>query len=192
MIRYVATEIPERLYRIPIEQYHTFIEAGGFEPDARVELIDGLLVEMSPRTKEHEQAIDWLLKWLAKSLDHDRFQHGAGRALTLGNSEPEPGLVVFRPSVRRPYHPGTAQLVVEVSVSSLHHDLVTKRCVYASAGVREYWVVDISGRRVVRHCQPAGERYRLVEELGAGATLMAVALELPAIELAELFAAAHA
>src|SRR5207302_1817196 len=43
--------------------------------------------------------------------------------------------------------PTTADLVVEVADSSLQFDTNEKRLLYARAGIREYWVVDINGRR---------------------------------------------
>src|SRR4051812_9497280 len=82
MIRSLATEIEmDRLYRMPLDEYHRLIEAGGFE-GMRLELIDGLIVEMSPKSREHDQAIAWLTHWLARNLDHDRFRFGSGLALT--------------------------------------------------------------------------------------------------------------
>jgi hypothetical protein len=45
------------------------IESGGFDEDTRVELIDGLLVDMSPKTAENENAIAWLAERLFDSVD---------------------------------------------------------------------------------------------------------------------------
>ncbi len=56
----------------------------------------------------------------------------------------------------------------------------------------EYWVVDVEGRRIVRHREPRPSGYRLVDELHEGIQLSASALELPPLDTRELFAAAHA
>jgi Uma2 family endonuclease len=55
---HVAVEtLPTDLHRISAEEYHRLIEAGGFDEEARIELIDGLLVDMSPKSPAHENAI---------------------------------------------------------------------------------------------------------------------------------------
>jgi Uma2 family endonuclease len=177
-----------QVHRMSLDEYHQLIEAGGFDEDARVELIDGLLVDMSPKTREHELAIAWLNRWLILAVDADRFIATVGMPLTLERSEPEPDLIVFAHDARRPYHPATAELVIEVSVSSLRHDLLIKAPLYAAAGVAEYWVVDVEGRRVVRHRDPSGGHYGAVDEVRD--VLVASTLELPPLDLSELFAAA--
>ena len=85
---------------------------------ARVELIDGLLVDMSPKTAAHENAIAWLLDRLIDSLDRDRFQIRVSAALTIGMSEPEPDIIVIERDAPRRRHPATAALVIEVAVSA--------------------------------------------------------------------------
>ena len=53
-------------------------------------------------------------------------------------------------------HPTTATLVVEVADTSLREDLTEKAERYATAGVADYWVLDLDGRRllVLRDPQP--------------------------------------
>ena len=60
------------------------MEAGVFDEDARVELIDGLLVDMSRKTRTHENPIAWLNQLLVLSLDLTRFQVRVGAPLTIG------------------------------------------------------------------------------------------------------------
>jgi Uma2 family endonuclease len=47
----------EELHRYSLDAYHRLIEAGAFDEDERVELLEGLLVRMSPKTPRHERAI---------------------------------------------------------------------------------------------------------------------------------------
>jgi Uma2 family endonuclease len=186
----VAAEPPTPLHRFSLEEYHRLIEAGGFDEDARIELIDGLLVDMSPKSPAHENAIAWLLKLLVRSLDLDRFEVRVSAALTTGNSEPEPDIMVIEPDAPRPYHPGTAALIIEVAASSQRRDLRHKPPIYASAGVPDYWVVDLDAGRVVVHGSPRDGAYDRIEIVGAGGELVASRLELPPISVAELLAAA--
>jgi Uma2 family endonuclease len=186
----VAVDLPTPLHRFSLEEYHRLIESGAFDEDTRMELIDGLLVDMSAKTAPHENAIAWLLKLLVRSLDLDRFEVRVSAALTTGTSEPEPDIMVIEPDAPRPYHPGTAALIIEVAVSSQKRDLRHKPPIYAKAGVPDYWVVDLDAGRVVVHGSPCDGAYERTEVVGAGGELVASRLELPPISVAELLAAA--
>ena len=155
-----------------------------------MELIDGLLVDMSPKSPAHENAIAWLLKLLVRSLDLDRFEVRVRAALTTGTSEPEPDIMVIEPDAPRPYHPGTAALIIEVAVSSQKRDLRHKPPIYANAGVPDYWVVDLDAGRVVVHGSPRDGAYEHTEIVGTGGELVASRLDLPPISVAELLASA--
>lgn len=168
------------------------IESGGFDEDSHIELLEGLLVRMSPRTREHENAIEWLNDWLMFRIDRKHYKVRVASSLTLDDSEPEPDLAVIPVGVARPYHPATASLVVEVAVSSLRRDLMQKTTPYARAGVLEYWVIDLAGRRAVVHRRPGDDGYAESFVVGAGDELTAASVELPPLELGELLRAAGA
>src|SRR6478609_4239363 len=78
----------DALLPLSLENYHRLVEAGGFEGE-RVELLDGLLVRMSPKSEGHEAATEFLLEWLMSHVDLERYIVGCQRALTIGDSEPE-------------------------------------------------------------------------------------------------------
>jgi len=179
----------EPLHRYTSDEYHRLIEAGGFDEGARVELIDGLLVEMSPKSREHELAVERLLDWLA-DRDRSRFRLRAAAPLSLADgTEPEPDVAVVAAGVADPYHPAGAELVVEVAVSSQRRDLLVKALRYAAAHVPVYLVVDLDARRVIEHTDPRDGVYRSVGEVEQlDARLPGVAV-LPA---ADVFAAAFA
>jgi Uma2 family endonuclease len=181
-----------QVHRLSTDEYHRLVEAGGFDEDARVELIDGLLADMSPKTREHENAVAWLARRLMVGIDPERYQLRVGSPLTLEGSEPEPDLAVIRHDAPRPYHPATAALVIEVSVSSLQRDLARKPSLYAAAEVDEYWVIDLEGRRAVVHRRPRGHGYAEVAEVGAGGELVPAGLDVPPVRLDDLLRAAAA
>jgi Uma2 family endonuclease len=54
-------------------------------------------------------------------------------------------------------------LVVEVSDTIVRHDETTKRDLYARAGVREYWVLDIDGRQLRVHRNPSNGKFTHVQ-----------------------------
>lgn len=179
----------DELHRFSLEEYHRLIEAGAFDEDLRAELIDGLLIDMGAKTPAHEAAIMWLNRWLILSSS-ERYEVGVGRPLTLDPSEPEPDLTVVERGAPAPYHPSTAALVIEVSVSSLAYDLGVKAAVFAAAGIPDYWVVDVEGRRVVVHRKPSADGYRERFDAVAGDNLRAVAVDLPPLPVGELLDAA--
>jgi Uma2 family endonuclease len=186
----VAIDLPSPLHRISPEEYGRLVEAGVFDEGARVELIDGLIVDMSPRTAAHENAIAWLNEVLVLALDLDRFQVRVGASLSIASSQPEPDIAVIERAVPRPYHPGTAALVIEVAVSSQRRDLRHKPRIYASAGVPVYWVADLDAGRAVAHSSPRGGAYERVDVVGPDGELDAAHLALPPVSVAELLAAA--
>jgi len=187
-----ATLDIDHVHRLSLDEYHRLIESGGFDEDARLELIDGLLVDMSPKTREHENAIAWLARRLMTETDPNFYDVRVASALTLERSEPEPDLIVIPGDVPRPYHPATAALVIEVSVSSLRRDLVRKPALYAAAGIDEYWVIDLEGRRAVVYRQPRGDGYADVVEVGPEDELVAASLDIGVIALEDVLRAAEA
>ena len=88
--------------------------------------------------------------------------------LVLGQeTDPEPDLAVV-PGRPRDYtgHPTTADLVVEVADSSLDFDTNEKRLLYARAGIREYWVVDVNARKLLVYRDPQAGDYATQQALG--------------------------
>lgn len=182
---------PEEIHRLSIEEYHQLIESGGLDESTRVELIDGLVVDMSPRSPQHENAIQWLIDWLVRNLDHERLQFRIAGSLTLGNSEPEPDVAVLDRTPPKMAHPSHARLVIEVAVSSRDRDLRTKPAIYA-AYVDEYWVIDLERRCLVIHRDPSDGAYREVQVLPGAAAPEPQAVPIAPLDADELFAAAFA
>ena len=182
----------DELYRLSTDDYHRLIEAGAFEDFPSCELIDGLLVRKDMKSREHENAIAWLARWLMFGVDQERFEVRVAGSLTLDGSEPEPDLAVIPRAASRPYHPATAALVIEVSVSSLRRDLKRKAALYAQASVNEYWVFDVGGRRVVVHRALRDGSHAEVHEVRAGGRIAGAPADLPELDVDELLDAAHA
>ena len=178
---------PSELHRLSIDDFGS----GGLDDDSRVELIDGLLVDMSPKTPRHENAISWLIDWLIGHLDLSEYQLRITAPLTIGTSEPEPDVAVIDRRAPIDEHPKRARLVIEVAVSSKERDLVTKPRIYAPA-VDEYWVVDLEQRCVVVHRDPGAEGYASVVSIPSGEQVEARSIELGVLPTGELFAAALA
>lgn len=180
---------PSEIHRLSIAEYHQMVHSGLLDEDTRVELIDGLVVDMSPRSPQHENALRWLITWMFGHLDIARYELMITGSLTLGNSEPEPDVAVLQRTPPTHEHPSHALLVIEVAVSSRDRDLRTKPTIYAPH-VDEYWVVDLERRCVVLHRRAAGGVYGEVTIAPRGETLAAEAVDLGELASDELFAAA--
>ena len=72
-----------------------------------------------------------------------------------------------------------------VAVSSLPVDLAVKAPLYASAGIAEYWVLDLNGRRAIVHREPGANGYAQRFEVLADGQLVSTALPLPPLQIAE-------
>jgi Uma2 family endonuclease len=68
------------------------------------------------------------------------------------------------------------RLLIEVSDSTLNIDLGRKADLYAKHGIPEYWVVDIEGKRILRHSGPGEGGYRVCNEVAFGVPLVAVTI----------------
>jgi Uma2 family endonuclease len=178
------------VHRLSADEYHRLIESGGLDENTRIELIEGLILDMSPKSPGHENVIAFLMRRLFAGVDLDRYEIRAAAPLSLGDSEPEPDLIVFEHEIPRPYHPETAALVIEVAVSSQRRDLRVKPSVYARANVPVYWVIDLDDRRAVAHSDPADGTYNHVQVLAERDRLAAPHIGLAPIAVADVLGAA--
>jgi Uma2 family endonuclease len=155
--------LADRLHRFTVEEYRALPAAGLLAPDARVELLEGVIVDMTPIGPEHCFSVGQLMEWLMRLAGkgwHVRCQ----QPISDGNSEPQPDVTVVR-GVARDYidhHPGAGEvgLVLEVADSSLAIERGVKLRVYAAAGIPEYWIVHLAKRQieVLRDPYPAKGR----------------------------------
>jgi Uma2 family endonuclease len=121
----------------------------GWFAGQRVELIEGEIVVLSPQKFAHGQVADRVTE-LMRGLFGNGFWVRMQLPLDLGeNSEPEPDVSVVR-GRREDFteHLRTAELVIEVSDTTLAYDRREKASLYASAGIADYWVVNLVQRQV--------------------------------------------
>lgn len=148
-------------------EFHRFGDMGLFE-GRRAMLIDGVILEEGPMNPPHAITLGLVEETLRTAfLSGWWLRHQS--PLILGQDiDPEPDLAVV-PGRPRDYtgHPTTADLVVEVADSSLDFDTNEKRLLYARAVIREYWVVDINGRRLIVYRDPQASDYANQQVLGS-------------------------
>jgi Uma2 family endonuclease len=77
-------------------------------------------------------------------------------------------------------------LLIEVADSSINFDTNEKRLLYARAGIRDYWVVDINGRRLLVYRDPQSGDYATQLVLGATDTVWPLAAPAAVVRVADL------
>lgn len=153
-----------------IDDYHLMIKSGVLD-NRSVELIEGEIIEVSPETPLHRFTNDSNAEYLREKL--------AGLAkvfeshpITLNNSEPEPDIAIVRlPNTNyltcHPY-PEDIYWLIEISNTTLEDDLNRKKRIYASAGINEYWIVDLRNTELIIFRNPSGNDYKTKTTLNKG------------------------
>ena len=172
---------------LSIEAYHSLGEMG-LIPE-KTELIHGQVYPKMPKSPLHRLLVLRLLQLLQARLPAGHFLQSE-QPLTLTDSEPEPDVSIVCGSLEDfpRSHPTTAELVVEVCVTSHDYDR-DKLSAYAAAGVKEAWLVLGPERQVEVFRQPEGGRYAESQVLPADAILASAALPGVTVPLKELFGA---
>lgn len=142
-------------HRFTVDAYHRMLESGILSEDDHVELLEGVIVEMSPQGAAHADVITNLTQLLVMSLGKS-FRVRPQLPLTLDDqNEPEPDIAVVPAGAKRTgEHPHHALLVVEVASGSLARDRAVKAQLYAHALIPEYWLVDTERRRIEVYRDP--------------------------------------
>lgn len=150
-------------HRLTVADYYRMGEAGIFAPDARVELIEGEIVDMAPIGARHGSAVKRLNAMLVAAVG-SRAVVSVQDPLRLSDlSEPEPDLMLLKPRADfyADAHPGAADvlLLIEVADTSARYDCEIKLPLYARHGVPEVWIVDLPARLLRLYREPLGEDY---------------------------------
>jgi Uma2 family endonuclease len=139
---------PQR-HRITVHEYHRMAEIGVLAPDARVELIEGEIIDMALIGKDHQSIVDQLNRALVRAVEDRAIVRVQGSVRLDKWSEPQPDVVLLAPRpdfYRSEFALGTdALLVIEVSDTTLRYDRDRKVPLYAQHGVPEVWIVDVRG-----------------------------------------------
>jgi Uma2 family endonuclease len=154
-------------FRWKAEQYESLFSLGVLT-QGNYELIQGDIVEKMPIKDAHAYVITLLFGLFSGFLG---FPVLRSQFTLWMDSEtlPEPDFAVLS----TPHPTLTAQgylqpidmrLLVEVSDATLDCDLTTKARLYARAGIAEYWVVDVTGRRLLIHGLPGSDGYTQVTQ----------------------------
>lgn len=141
----------EVLAKWPVDSYHCMITMRVLA-GLRVELLAGDIIEMSSETPLHYTVARRGSKYIEELL--------AGRAevrlngpITLPESESAPDVAVVRSpeSTYLTRHPNADDIfwLIEIATANFKLDVDTKSAIYAAADIQEYWILDLSDRKLV-------------------------------------------
>jgi Uma2 family endonuclease len=139
--------IDPALRRFTRDEYYQLLDAGLFQ-EQRVELIDGVIVQMAAQKNLHAAGV-------TLTADAIRAAFGAGYWVRVQSSldisphsVPDPDIAVVKGSPKHcaASNPTSALLVVEVSDSTLRYDSNEKASLYACSGIADYWIVNLVDR----------------------------------------------
>ena len=138
--------------RWTLAQYEQLVDTGLLE-GRRVELIAGIITEMSPASNPHDACVSITADWARERLGRSCYvREEKGVDLPDNESVPEPDIVVC--ARRRDFYahakpqPEDVVLLAEVAASSLNYDRRVKAPLYAAAGIPEYWTVNLVDRQL--------------------------------------------
>ncbi|MEW6392589.1 MAG: Uma2 family endonuclease [Pseudomonadota bacterium] len=174
-------------HRFTLDDVLRMQEAGILDEGARVELIDGALVEMAPEGTPHTRVkMQLAMRFMASAGDAIRVIVDSTLRLAPTYA-PDPDLYLYDATLPLSAVNGAnVGLVIEVAHSTLKNDLAVKAEIYAQHGVRDYWVVDVNTDTLIVHRGLAGGVYRDVTHHAARETVTALVLPGVSLCLAEL------
>ncbi len=178
-------------HRLTVAEYHRMAEVGIFSPSARVELIEGEVIDMPPIGSPHAGTVKFVGKRFADAVG-DRALVSIQDPIFLDvHSEPEPDIALLRPrpDFYRSAHPTPADvfLIVEVADTSLAYDTQIKLPLYARYGIPEVWLADLSNRRFLVHRTPTPSGFQDVQTLTDLSAVSPLLLSEVTVDLSGLF-----
>jgi Uma2 family endonuclease len=175
-----------QLWPLSVAGYRALGELGLIPKNT--ELLYGFVYKKMPKSPFHCFLLGRLLQLLravAPSTLHVRSE----QPIACADSEPEPNVAVVRGEVEdyRDHHPTTAELVIEVCVTSHDYDRSKLRA-YAAAGVKECWLVLGPEKKIEVYRQPKDGRFLEHQTHGPSGTLASAALPEFKLALDDFFA----
>ena len=140
--------------KFKVAEFYKLGKVGILSEDDRVELLDGQIMIMAPIGENHRTVVDALAEILTDQRK-GRYRVGVQNPLRIDDeNEPQPDLVLYnRDVVAR--HRAEALLVIEVADAWHGYDQQSKIPVYAVAGIKEVWIVDLIRNRIHSYRDPA-------------------------------------
>ena len=177
-------------HRWTVADVERMLGSGLLDETDRVELIEGELIDMAPIGSRHANLVDVIAQLLVRRLPVG-YRVRVQNPIRLGElSEPQPDIAVARDRSYAAAHPEAADvlLLIEVADTTLEIDRDVKLPLYARHGIPECWLVDVAGRSLSIHREPAEGDYRRIHRPTLGETLRLLSADGPELRVTDLFA----
>lgn len=177
-------------HRFSAEDYHKLAELGILSPDARVELIQGEIHDMSPIGPLHSGIVNRLTRFFVLEAKGRWIVSTQNPAGLDRYSEPQPDLMLLKPApddfVSHHPAPDDVLLLIEVADSSLDFDRGKKLTVYARAGIPEVWIVNLQDSAIEIYREPHFTGYEKKTVVHAGEKACPTTFTDAAVDVGEL------
>jgi Uma2 family endonuclease len=152
-----------RKHRLTVSDYHRMGEVGILARDARVELIEGEIIDMSPIGSRHSAAVNRLVRILSRAVGDSAIVSAQNPLILDDHTEPQSDIALLMPrddfyAARHP-RPEDVLLIVEVADTSLTYDRTVKIPLYGRHGIPEVWLFDVEKGTFWRFAGPVDGLY---------------------------------
>jgi Uma2 family endonuclease len=151
---------------ITVDEYYRMAEVGILTENDNVELIHGDIIKMSPIGSKHAALVNRLNKILNESLSGKAIISIQNPVRINDLNVPEPDITILKYAddfyINKHPEPEDIYLVIEVSDTTLAYDKEIKLPLYASAGIPEFWLVNIERNEIEVHQSPAADVYKSI------------------------------
>jgi len=139
-------------HRFTVKDFLKMGEAGILAENARVELIEGDVVDMAPIGSGHAGRVNLLIHFLSRAIGDAAIVSPQNPIILSEYSEPQPDVTLLKPRAdfytRSHPEPDDVLLLIEVADSSVRYDRFVKIPLYARYGLREVWLLDLPQKRL--------------------------------------------
>lgn len=174
-----AAEVELARRRFTAAEFLRLVEIGVLAEGDRVELIQGDLIEMSPIYITHISTLNRLVWLLSNALGKQVILSVQNPVQLSEDNLPQPDVAIFRfqEEFYSEQHakPEDILLIIEVADSSLRYDQRVKSKLYGTAGIADYWIVNLPERQIEVYREPRPNGYRTVTTYAPGETLSPLA-----------------
>ncbi|HEV2799548.1 MAG TPA: Uma2 family endonuclease [Pyrinomonadaceae bacterium] len=156
--------LPISKYYFTVAEFERMGEAGVFKMDARLELIEGEIIEMSPIGSRHIACVNFLSRLLNQTVGDIAIVSTQNPIRLNDFSQPQPDIALLR--LRDDFYKDALTtsrdvlLVVEVADTTLAYDRQVKVPLYAKAGIEEVWIVNLVEEQIETYAELANGAYQ--------------------------------
>lgn len=172
--------------RFRTDEVYQMMKLGILPEESGWELIDGEIIQKMTIGSKHASVVRKLEKYLERNFGDFLIISGQNPIHIDEHNEPEPDIALLIPRddfcAERHPEPQEVLLVIEVSDSTLEFDREIKKTIYAEAGIREFWLINLKQETVETYSDPANGVYYQMRIFGRGETVNSRNIEQLSVE----------